>query len=128
VVVMAVLFLRLPSSFLPPEDQGVLMAQVQAPVGATQQRTMASIEKLEQHFLDNEQDAVESVFSVQGFSFSGSGQNNGLAMVKLKDWSERTSPELSVDAIAGRGMAALGQIKDAFAFVFAPPAMPELGV
>ncbi len=127
VVVMAVMFLRMPSSFLPPEDQGILFAQVQAPVGATQERTMESIEKLERYFLENEKDAVESVFSVQGFSFGGSGQNNGLAFVKLKDWSERKSAELGVGAVAGRAMAALSQIKDAFAFAFAPPAIPELG-
>src|SRR5690606_5866169 len=127
VVVMGLLFIRLPSSFLPAEDQGVLFAQVLAPVGATQERTMESMEKLERHFLENEKDAVDSVFSVQGFSFSGSGQNNGMAFVKLKDWGERESDELSVDAVAGRAMAGLSQIKDALACAFAPPAMPELG-
>ena len=127
VVVMGLLFLRLPSSFLPAEDQGVLFAQVQAPVGATQERTMQSIEKLEQHFLENEKETVESVFSVQGFSFGGMGQNNGMAFVKLKDWSERKSEEAGVNAVAGRAMMALGGIKDAFVFAFAPPAMPELG-
>jgi multidrug efflux pump len=128
VVVMAVLFTRLPSSFLPAEDQGYLLSQVLAPVGATQERTMQSIERLENHFLENEQEAVKAVFSVQGFSFSGSGQNNGLAFVNLKHWSERESPELHADAVAGRAMGALMQIKDAFAFAFAPPAMPELGI
>src|SRR5690606_12501036 len=113
VVVMAVLFARLPSSFLPDEDQGILFAQVQAPVGATQQRTMESIRKVEQHFLENEAELVESVFSVQGFSFSGMGQNSGIAFVKLRDWDERTAPDAGVSAIAGRAMGALGQIKDA---------------
>ena len=127
VVVMGLLFFRLPGSFLPAEDQGVLFAQVQAPVGATQQRTMQSIEKLEQHFLQNEKEAVESVFSVQGFSFGGSGQNNGLAFIKLKDWSERESEELGAPAVAGRAMGALSGIQDAMAFAFSPPAMPELG-
>ena len=125
--VMLVLFVRLPGSFLPEEDQGVLMSQVMAPVGATQERTMASIEKLERHFLENETETVQSVFSVQGFSFGGSGQNNAMAFVKLKDWSERESADLSAQAVAARGMAALSQIKDAFAFSFSPPAMPELG-
>jgi len=128
VVVMGVLFTRLPSSFLPAEDQGYLLSQVLAPVGATQQRTLQSIEKLEHHFLENEKDAVKAVFSVQGFSFGGSGQNNGLAFVNLKDWSEREAPDLHADAVAGRAMAALGQIKDSLAFAFAPPAMPELGI
>ena len=127
-LVMGLLFARLPSSFLPDEDQGVLMAMIQTPVGATQERTLESIAKLEQHFLENEQDAVESVFAVQGFSFAGMGQNTGIAFIKLKDWSERTDPELSASAVAGRGMAAMSQIKDAFIFVFAPPAMPELGI
>ena len=125
-VAMGVLFMRLPSSFLPNEDQGILMALVQAPVGATQERTLESIYKLEDHFLQNEKDAVESVFSVQGFSFSGMGQNSGMAFVKLKDWHERT-PDQGVGPITGRAMAALGQIKDAFIFAFPPPAMPELG-
>ncbi len=127
VVVMALLFVRLPSSFLPSEDQGILFTLIQTPVGATQERTMESIKKVEQHFLKDEKDAVESVFSVQGFSFAGSGQNNGLAFVKLKDWSERTTPELQIDAVIGRAMGAFSQIKDAFAFAFAPPAIPELG-
>src|SRR5690606_35433908 len=78
-------------------------------------------------FLENEKDNVESVFSVQGFSFGGTGQNNGMAFVKLKDWSERTTEETSATAIAGRAMAGLAGIQDAFAFAFAPPAIPELG-
>ncbi|MQP75877.1 multidrug efflux RND transporter permease subunit SmeE [Stenotrophomonas sp. MYb238] len=123
---MGVLFVRLPSSFLPNEDQGILMALVQAPVGATQERTLESIYKLEDHFLQNEKDAVESVFSVQGFSFSGMGQNSGMAFIKLKDWGDRT-PDQDVGPVTGRAMAALGQIKDAFIFAFPPPAMPELG-
>src|SRR5690606_5863280 len=84
---MGAMFLRLPTSFLPPEDQGVLMTMVQAPVGSTQERTMESVRQLEQHFLANEPDAVESVFSVQGFSFAGIGQSSAMAFVKLKDWS-----------------------------------------
>jgi multidrug efflux pump len=127
VVVMGVLFFNRPSSFLPQEDQGVLFAQVLAPVGATQQRTMQSVVKLEEHFLNNEPEAVDSLFTVQGFSFSGSGQNNAMAFVKLKDWSERESEETSVNAVAGRAMAALSQIRDAMVFAFSPPAMPELG-
>lgn len=127
VVVMGLLFVRLPGSFLPAEDQGVLFAQVLAPVGSTQERTMESMEKLEDHFLENEKDAVDSVFSVQGFSFGGSGQNNGMAFIKLKDWSERDAGDLHADAIAGRAMGALAQIQDAMVFAFLPPAMPELG-
>jgi multidrug efflux pump len=123
--VMAVLFLRLPSAFLPQEDQGWMLAQVIAPVGATQERTMRTIEAVERHFMT--EPAVKSIFTVQGFSFGGSGQNTGIAWINLKDWSERESPELGVQAVAGRAMGALMQIKDALAFAFAPPPLPELG-
>jgi multidrug efflux pump len=82
---------------------------------------------VEQHFMNNEKDAVESVFSVQGFSFGGSGQNAGIAFVKLKDWDERAGDELAVSAVAGRAMGAFSQIKEAMVFAFPPPALPELG-
>ncbi len=124
---MGVLYLRLPTAFLPAEDQGVLLSLVQAPAGATQQRTLAVLEKVEDHFLDHEQDAARSLFTVQGFSFGGVGQNNGMAFIQLKNWSQRKHPALHADAVAGRGMGAMFQIKDAMVFVFAPPAMPELG-
>ncbi len=127
-VLMGLLFARLPSAFLPQEDQGTLLAQMIAPVGATQQRTLQSLEKVEQHFLEGEKDAVKAVFGVQGFSFGGTGQNNGMAWINLKDWSERKAPELHADAIAGRAMAGLSQIKDAFVFAFVPPPIPELGL
>jgi multidrug efflux pump len=126
VAVMAVLFQRLPTAFLPAEDQGILFAQVQAPVGATQQRTMAVVEQVEKHFLEDE-DGVDSLFTVQGFSFSGMGQNNAMAFVRLKNWDERKAAHLSPEAIAGRAMARFSQIKDAFVFAFSPPAVPELG-
>ncbi|MFD1216674.1 efflux RND transporter permease subunit [Microbulbifer celer] len=125
--VMIFLFMRSPSSFLPEEDQGVLFSLVQTPVGATQERTMESVKKLEDHFLNNESDLVESVFSVQGFSFAGSGQNNAMAFIKLKDWDDREEDSESASAVAGRGMGALSRIKDAIAYAFSPPALPELG-
>ncbi|WGL17135.1 efflux RND transporter permease subunit [Microbulbifer bruguierae] len=125
--VMVFLFVRSPSSFLPEEDQGVLFSLVQTPVGATQERTIESVTKLEDHFLNNESDLVESVFAVQGFSFAGSGQNNAMAFIKLKDWGERTEESEQVNAVAMRGMGALSQIKDAIAYAFSPPALPELG-
>jgi multidrug efflux pump len=126
--VMLVLFLRIPTAFLPAEDQGVLFAQVQAPVGATQERTMEVMKQIESHFLETEKEAVVSLFTVQGFSFGGFGQNTGVAFVSLKNWSERTTPELSVQAVAGRAMGRFMQIRDAFVFAFAPPPVPELGV
>lgn len=124
---MAVLFLRVPSAFLPDEDQGVLFTQIQAPVGATQERTMAVIRDVEDHFLETEKDAVKSIFTVQGFSFGGTGQNVGIGFVNFKDWSQRTADELSVNAVAGRAMQAFEAIKDALVFAFAPPPVPELG-
>ena len=124
---MVFFFLRMPSGFLPDEDQGVLFTQIQAPVGATQQRTMAVVQQVEQHFLKSESEAVQSLFTVQGFSFGGSGQNTGIGFISLKDWSERETAPLSVSAVAGRAMQAFGRIKDALVFAFAPPAIPELG-
>ncbi|WP_078085102.1 efflux RND transporter permease subunit [Microbulbifer mangrovi] len=125
--VMVFLFMRSPSSFLPEEDQGVLFSLIQTPVGATQERTMESVGKVEDHFLNNESDLVESVFSVQGFSFAGSGQNNAMAFIKLKDWDEREEDSEQAQSVAMRGMGALSQIKDAIAYAFSPPALPELG-
>ena len=125
--VMAFLFVRSPSSFLPEEDQGVLFSLIQTPVGATQERTMESVYKVEDHFLNNEESLVESVFSVQGFSFAGSGQNNAMAFIKLKDWDEREEDSEQAQSVAMRGMGALSQIKDAIAYAFSPPALPELG-
>jgi multidrug efflux pump len=127
VLVMALMFVRLPSSFVPAEDQGILMSLINAPVGATQERTLESIYKLEKHFLENEAEAVDSVFSVQGFSFQGLGQNSGMAFIKLKEWDKREEKD-GVGPIAGRAMGALGQIKDAFIFAFPPPAIIELGI
>ena len=126
-VAMGFLFLRLPTAFLPNEDQGFLMAMVQAPVGATQERTLKSIYPLEKHFLESEKDTVESLFTVQGFSFAGSGQNTGIAFIKLKDWEERKGEAAGVQAIAGRAMGSLMQIKDAMVFAFPPPPIFELG-
>jgi len=124
---MMLLYARVPSSFLPDEDQGVLFTIVQTPVGATQQRTQKVMEQVESHYLKNESTHIESTFAVQGFSFAGSGQNNGMVFVKLKDWEERTSADASVNAMAGRAMGAFSQIKDAMVFAIAPPPVTELG-
>ncbi|KQQ32026.1 multidrug transporter [Duganella sp. Leaf126] len=127
VAVMAFVFLRLPTSFLPEEDQGVLFTQIQLPTGATQERTLKTIERVEQHFMNNEKESVASVFAVAGFSFAGNGQNTGIAFVRMKDWSDRKGKDHAVSAIAGRAMGAFSQIKDAMVFAFAPPAVLELG-
>ncbi len=124
---MAVLFARMPTSFLPDEDQGILFTQIQLPAGATQERTLKVLESVEDHFLNHEKDAADSIFTVAGFSFGGSGQNMGLGFVKLKPWEQRDRPELKVKAVAGRAMGAFAKIRDAMVFAFAPPAVVELG-
>ncbi|MFQ2084597.1 efflux RND transporter permease subunit [Aeromonas veronii] len=125
--VLAVLFMRMPTSFLPEEDQGVIMSMVQLPVGATKQRTEVVLADMRDYFLKNEKDNVDSVLTVSGFSFAGSGQNAGMAFIKLKDWSERKSPERSANAIIGRAMGHLFSIKEAQVFAFNLPPIPELG-
>ncbi|MFM5697092.1 efflux RND transporter permease subunit [Aeromonas veronii] len=125
--VLAVLFMRMPTSFLPEEDQGVIMSMVQLPVGATKQRTEVVLADMRDYFLKNEKDNVDSVLTVSGFSFAGSGQNAGMAFIKLKDWSERKSPDRSANAIIGRAMGYLFNIKEAQVFAFNLPPIPELG-
>ena len=88
---------------------------------------MEVVKQMEDYFLEDESDAVESMFGIQGFSFAGSGQNNALAFVKLKDWDERKDKSLSASAVAQRAAVALGGIRDAMVFAFAPPAIQELG-
>ena len=127
--IIVLLFQKLPSSFLPDEDQGVVMTLVQLPPNATLERTDKVINTMTGYFLENEKDHVQSVFSVAGFSFTGVGQNAGLAFIKLKDWSERTTPESQVGAIIQRGMALNMIVKDAsYIMPLQLPAMPELGV
>ncbi|WP_038179486.1 efflux RND transporter permease subunit [Vibrio rhizosphaerae] len=124
---LGVLWNKLPTSFLPDEDQGVLMVMVKLPAGATQERTLHVMEKIRNHFLQDEKDDVASVFTVAGFSFAGRGQNMGLGFVKLTDWSQRTKPSQSVEAIIGRAWGALGQIKEAQIFAFNLPPIISLG-
>ena len=125
--IMLFVFLRLPSAFLPEEDQGHLVAILSAPPGSTQERTLESIKKIEEHFLQHEP-ALESIFTIAGFSFAGSGQNTGQAFINLKPWDERESADLHARAVAQRAVEPLRQIRDAMAFAFAPPAVPELSV
>jgi hydrophobe/amphiphile efflux-1 (HAE1) family protein len=120
-------FLKIPAGFLPDEDQGTLFTMVQLPPGATQNRTLEALAQVEQHFLVDENEAVDSLFTVAGFSFAGSGQNMGLAFVKLKPWNERTTPELKAAAVASRAMSTLARVRDASIFTFTPPAVSELG-
>ncbi|MFH1034462.1 MAG: efflux RND transporter permease subunit [Pseudomonadota bacterium] len=124
---MALLFLRLPTAFLPDEDQGFMFTMVQLPAGATQVRTLKVLEEVQNHFLNDEKEAVNSLFTVSGFSFAGRGQNMGIAFISLKDWSERNRADLRAKAVAGRAMAAFSKIRDAMVFAFTPPAVIELG-
>jgi multidrug efflux pump len=127
VVGMAFLFIRLPTSFLPEEDQGVFLTMAQLPAGATQERTQKVLDEVSDYYLTKEKANVKSVFTVNGFGFAGRGQNTGIAFISLKDWSERSGAENKVPAIAGRAMGAFSTIKDALVFPFNLPAIVELG-
>jgi hydrophobe/amphiphile efflux-1 (HAE1) family protein len=128
-VAVAVVYLwnRVPPGFLPDEDQGVLYCAAQLPPGATTEQAEAVLEKMEHHFLVDDKDSVESMFGVTGFSFSGSGENQVFAFITLKDWKQRKSASQKIPAIVGRAMADFAKYKDAFALVFPPPAVLELG-
>ncbi|WP_310563966.1 efflux RND transporter permease subunit [Hydrogenophaga sp.] len=122
---VAVVYMRLPTSFLPNEDQGTMLVNVQLPPGATQERTLDVMKQVEGFVL--KQPEVEGMVSVLGFSFSGQGQNAALAFVTLKDWAERTAPGSDAQSLAGRAFGALSGIRDAFIFPLSPPPIPELG-
>lgn len=127
VIGMAVLFMRLPTSFLPEEDQGVFLTMIQLPAGATQERTQKVLDQVTHYYLNNEKANVESVFTVNGFSFSGQGQNSGMAFVSLKPWEERSGNENNVESIIARATRAFSQIRDGLVFPFNMPAIVELG-
>ena len=130
VVIVGVLgfsFMRMPSSFLPEEDQGILFTLVTLPAGSTQEQTVDVLKKMENYYLTEESDAVDGLFTVAGFSFTGRGQNAGMAFVNLKDWSER---DLSVDGandVVGRAMGYFSTIREAMMFALSPPSIPALG-
>ncbi|WP_165185379.1 efflux RND transporter permease subunit [Caulobacter soli] len=127
ILVMGFLFIRLPSAFLPEEDQGTMFTIVQLPPGATEERTQRVLDTVRNHFLVDEKDSVHAVFTVAGFSFAGAGQNAGLAFIRLKDFDERKAAKQKAPAIAGRAMGKFLQIRDAMVFAIVPPAVPELG-
>jgi multidrug efflux pump len=124
---LALLFMRLPTAFLPEEDQGIVFAMIQLPPGAPQERTLEVIKEVEKHFLESEKDLVESTFAVAGFSFAGSGQNTGMAFMLLKDWSLRKGPGTSAQEIAQRAMMALSRLRSGVVYSFTPPAVIDLG-
>jgi len=121
-------FSRMATSYIPDEDQGILMIQAMLPSGAALEQTEAVVAKVRDHFLQNEKEAVESFMGVAGVSFGGQGQNMALGFVKLKDWDQRKRPDLKVKAVAGRAMGAFSQIKNAMVFAFPPPPVVELGM
>jgi len=130
VVIVGVLgfsFMRLPSSFLPEEDQGMMFTLVTLPAGSTQEQTVDVLKKMEDHYLNEETSAVDGLFTVAGFSFTGQGQNAGLAFVNLKDWSERDLSVDGVDQVVGRSMGFFASIREAMIFALNPPSIPELG-
>jgi len=128
VAAMGFLFKRMPTAYLPDEDQGILMVQALLPANSTLEQTKKVMEGVKNHFLENEKDAVESCMTISGSNFSGRGQNAGMAFAKLKDWDLRNRPDLKVVAVAGRAMGAFSQIRNAMIFAFPPPAVVELGM
>lgn len=127
IALMVFLFLRLPTGFLPEEDQGFLPVQYTLPVGAERSRTLQVAKQVEHFFLHDEKKNVDNIFIVTGFNFSGNGQNVGMAFVHLKDWSERRGAQNRAPAIVQRAMAKLSQIRDAQVFALIPPSVPGLG-
>ncbi len=127
VAIMGWMFTKIPTSFLPDEDQGVLYAQVQTPPGSTAERTQEVVDKMRDYLLDSESDTVNSVFSITGFNFAGRGQNSGLAFIGLKPWEERSQAHQNVFSLAARAQMHFFSFRDAMVFAFAPPAVMELG-
>ncbi|KQU53135.1 multidrug transporter [Sphingomonas sp. Leaf339] len=125
--IMAFLFIRLPTGFLPDEDQGTVIALVQGPSGATASRTDKGLTLVRDHFLNAEKANVEGVFTINGFSFAGQGQNAGLAFIQLKEWADRSGADNKAQAIAARAMGPFSQFHDAMIFALVPPAVQELG-
>jgi len=124
---MGYLFQRMPTAYLPNEDQGILLVQAILPSGSTLEQTEEVMNKVRDHFLTQEKEGVDSFMSVSGVSFGGQAQNMGLGFARLKDWKLRNRPDLKVEAIAGRAMGAFSQIKEAMVCAFPPPAVIELG-
>ena len=124
---LGLLFMRMPTGYLPDEDQGILLAQIIMPTGSTLEQTQAVADEVLRYFQGNEKEAVESCMTIVGMGFSGRAQNNGMVFAMLKDWKLRDRPHLRVKAIAGRAMAAFSKIRGAIVFPFPPPAVVELG-
>jgi HAE1 family hydrophobic/amphiphilic exporter-1 len=124
---MAYLFRQMPTAYLPDEDQGIMMVQALLPANSTLEQTEQVMNEVRDYFLQEEKEAVEACMTVCGASFSGQGQNSGMAFVKLRDWNLRQRPDLKVGVISARAMGRFSKIRDAMVFAFAPPAVVELG-
>ena len=127
VVGMVFIFLRLPSGFLPEEDQGSLISQVSLPAGSSLEETERTLARVRDHFLQSEKDNVAAVFTISGFGFVGQGQNVGIVFARMKDWSERKGSDNSVMAVAQRANMAFSKISSGMVIAFVPPAVQELG-
>jgi hydrophobe/amphiphile efflux-1 (HAE1) family protein len=127
VAALAGLFSRLPTGFLPQEDQGLMYAQIVLPPGSTLEMTKKTLARISDHLLTVEKDAIGSVMSIAGFNFGSRGQNAGVGFVRLKPWDERPGERLRADVVAARVQKAFASIKEANVFVFTPPAVTELG-
>ena len=127
VAALVFLFQRMPTAYLPQEDQGIMYIQAMLPAGSTLEQTKQVLDQVRSHFLEDEKAAVEAMFTVAGRGFSGAGQNVGLGFVKLKDWNLRPGSNLKIDALVKRAMAKFSQIRNARVFAFPPPAVLELG-
>ncbi|MGZ9899817.1 efflux RND transporter permease subunit [Shewanella gaetbuli] len=127
VIATAWIFMRMPTAFLPDEDQGIMFTQAILPTNSTQESTINVLKDINDYYLEEEGNSVKSVFSVAGFSFAGMGQNMGMSFIGLHDWAERTEAGQDVNSISARAMARFSQIKEAMVFAFVPPAVIELG-
>jgi hydrophobe/amphiphile efflux-1 (HAE1) family protein len=128
VTAMGFLFHRMPTSYLPDEDQGIIMVQAMLPANSTLKHTKGVLDRVREHFLETEKESVESIMTISGISFAGRGQNVGMAFAKLKDWGLRGRADQKAAALAGRAMAVFSEIRNAMVFAFPPPAVIELGV
>jgi hydrophobe/amphiphile efflux-1 (HAE1) family protein len=127
VAVLALLFMRMPTSYIPDEDQGILLCQILMPTGATLEQTQAAADEVQRYFKGNEKEAVESCMTIVGIGFSGRAQNNGMVFAKLKDWHLRNRKDLRVKAVASRAMGHFSRLRNALVFAFPPPAVVEMG-
>jgi len=128
ILAIATLFLRIPSSFLPDEDQGSIIVSVQMPPGTTSEHTRETLDEIRHYFMDEEKEALKSIWTLNGFSFAGSGQNSGIGFVRLKDFDLRRDPRLQAKAIAGRAMQRFSKLRNASVYALVPPPVMELGV